>query len=192
MSPELLIQFFRYLNRFMVFMWRLGLGPWLNAWPKVLGRYVVITHIGRKSGQRRRTPVNYAEIDGDIYCVAGFGAKADWYRNMVANPQVEVWLPGGWWQGTAEEMIDADTRMNLMRQVLIGSGFAAFAAGIDPYKISDAELARATVEYRLMRIRRAAACTGPGGPGDLAWCWPLAVLLMLPLLIFLLFRPRHK
>jgi hypothetical protein len=35
--------------------------------------------------------------------------------------------------------------------------------------------------YMLVRIRREAARTGKGGPGDLAWLWPLAALLLLPL-----------
>lgn len=185
MNDDTLKMMFHYFNRFMMLMWRLGLGGAVNAWPKVGGRIMVITHTGRKSGLRRQTPANYTIVDGDIYCTAGFGAKCDWYRNLKANPQVEIWLPDGWWRGTAEEVTDAEARLGLMRQVLIGSGFASFAAGIDPYKITDEQLAEVTREYKLMRIRRVEARTGPGGPGDLAWFWPLAVLI-------LLLRPRKK
>ena len=42
-NPELenkLRQGFKYLNRFMLLMWRLGLGKWLNMWPAGLGRYL--------------------------------------------------------------------------------------------------------------------------------------------------------
>ena len=63
------------------------------------GQIMVLTHTGRKSGLRRRTPVNYALVDGEVYCTAGFGQISDWYRNILANPQVEVWLPDGWWAG---------------------------------------------------------------------------------------------
>jgi len=31
-------QGFKYLNRYMVLMWRLGLGKWLNSVPTLLGR----------------------------------------------------------------------------------------------------------------------------------------------------------
>jgi deazaflavin-dependent oxidoreductase (nitroreductase family) len=172
---------FRYFNRFMVLMWRLGLGPWINFWPKVIGRILVITHVGRKSGLKRRTPANYAIIDGDVYCMAGFGRISDWYRNIKANPNVEVWLPDGWWQGVAEEVTDPEKRLRLLRQVLIASGFAAFAVGINPYRITDQELATITGEYRLLRIQRTAERTGRDGPGDLAWVWPLATMLLLPL-----------
>lgn len=179
---------FKYFNKFMLLMWRLGWGPWINSSPKIGGRIMVITHIGRKSGQRRRTPVNYALVDGDVYCTAGFGQVSDWYRNLKTHPEVEIWLPDGWWQGVAEEITDPERRLPLLRSVLQNSGFAAYAAGIDPYQISDEQLAQLCASYRLVRIRRTAACTGPGGPGDLGWVWPVATFLLLPLA----FRRRRK
>lgn len=171
-------QGFKYFNRGMLLLWRLGLGPLLNAWPAVGGRIMVLTHMGRKTGRQRHTPLNYALVDGQIYCAAGFGSGSDWYRNLLVNPQVEVWLPEGWWQGEAELVNDPNARLPLLRQVLIASGFAAYGIGINPQTISDTELAQATADYHLIRIRRGAACTGPGGPGDLAWVWPLATLLL--------------
>ncbi len=176
--------FKKVLNPFMLTIWRLGLGPWFNVWPDVSGRVIVITHVGRKSGAARRTPVNYAIVGGDIYCVAAFGSISDWYRNIRANPNVEVWLPDGWWAGTAEDVSDDPRRLFLMRQVLIGSGFAARVAGVNPYSIGDAELDATTTRYRLVRIRRSEARTGPDGPGDLAWVWPVATLILLPLVLF--------
>jgi deazaflavin-dependent oxidoreductase (nitroreductase family) len=181
LQPEVeqkLRQGFRYLNRFMVFMWRLGLGRFMSR-REFTGQIMVITHTGRKSGLRRRTPVNYALVDGEVYCTAGFGAQSDWYRNIQADPQVEVWLPDGWWAGVAEDVSTAPRRLELLRQVLIASGFASYAAGIDPFKISDAELARVSEKYRLVRIRRSLPCTGTDGPGDLAWVWMASTLGLL-------------
>ena len=178
-SEEKLRQAFKYFNRFMLMIWRLGLGKWLNAWPKVGGRIMVITHTGRKSGRQYRTPVNYAIVEGEVYCTAGFGEISDWYRNIMANPNVEIWLPQGWWSGVVEEVVDHETRLLLLREVLIGSGFASFTAGINPYTISDGELEKTTAEYKLLRIQRTQPCTGENGPGDLSWVWPLATFLLL-------------
>jgi deazaflavin-dependent oxidoreductase (nitroreductase family) len=172
---------FKYFNRFMLLMWRLGLGTYGNR-PDWGGSIMVITHTGRKSGLKRRTPVNYALIDGEVYCTAGFGTKSDWYRNILADPQVEVWLPEGWYAGIAEDVSDSAERAFIMRQVLIGSGFAARVAGINPQKMSDEEMAPLTQTYRLVRIHLTAPRTGPGGPGDLAWVWPLATTLLLGIL----------
>ncbi len=183
-DPQLeqaLRQGFKYLNKFMVTLWRLGLGKLLNLWPEKSGQILVITHTGRKTGLTRRTPVNYAIVEGEIYCTAGFGSISDWYRNIMANPEVEIWLPDGWWSGEAEDVTNCDNHIHIMRQVLIGSGFAAYAAGLDPIKMSDDELQQVTAPYRLIRIKRMAACTGLGGPGDLSWIWPLATFLLLPL-----------
>jgi deazaflavin-dependent oxidoreductase (nitroreductase family) len=188
-AEESLRQAFKTLNRFMLLMWRLGLGYWINFWPGVVGRIMVITHTGRKTGLRRRTPVNYALIDGEIYCIAGFGKLTDWYRNIIANPDLEVWLPDSWWAGVAEDISDSEDRLSLLREVIIASGFAGRLAGLDPYNMSDEAFTEATAEYRLLRIRRSAPRTGPEGPGDLAWIWPLATLLLLPL-VFL--RPKKR
>lgn len=170
--------FKRYLNRFMLLTWRLGLGAWLSPWPDVTGRIMVLTTVGRRSGRLRRTPLNYALVDGDIYCVAGFGGASDWYRNLRAAPGVEVWLPEGWWAGVAADVGDSPRRLELLRAVLRGSGFAARLAGIDPRAIDDQALAALTADYRLVRVSRTAERTGDGGPGDLAWLWPAAVHLL--------------
>jgi hypothetical protein len=55
-------------------------------------------------------------------------------------------------------------------------------AGVNPHTLADAELAAATAGYRLIRIRRTTVRMGRGGPGDLAWVWPLCALLALPAL----------
>ncbi len=191
-------QAFKVLNKGMIIMWRLGLGQLLNMWPQVLGRYLVLIQKGRKTGLRRYTPLNYAEIEGDLYCVAGFGAVAHWYRNLQADPQVQVWLSNGWWLGVAETLPPSLENLAIVRQVLIGSGFAAgLFEGIDARTITSIELANLVgwpealpegvtpiehrTPYKLVRIRREAALAGKGGPGELAWLWPLATFLLLPL-----------
>ena len=175
---EKLRAFFKQFNHFMLLMWRLGLGPWINMWPEVAGRIMVIAHTGRKSGQRRLTPVNYAIIEGDVYCTAGFGSVADWYKNIQADSRVEVMLPDGWWEGRAEDIKDVPGSIELMRQVLIGSGAVAPLMGVQPKSMSAEQLAEAVKGYKLVRIHRTAARTGAGGPGDLAWFWPAATFIL--------------
>lgn len=184
---EALRSFFRYMNVGMLWLWRLGIGPLLSIWPTVFGRYLVITHTGRKSGLPRRTPVNYTLIDGEIYVTAGFGKRADWVRNTQFNPRVEVWLPDGWWDGVMEDVTGQAGHAEKLRRVLIDSGFATpLLAGFNPHTASDAEIAQATPDYRLLHIRRTTARTGAGGPGEYAWVWPVVAFCLL------IFRPRKK
>lgn len=137
----------------MLALWRVGSGRLLNAWPAVGGRILVLGHVGRSSGRRYRTPLNYAEVGGDVYLTAGFGAATDWYRNVLAHPQVEVWLPGRRRTGRADPADDLPDRVALLRAVLVASGFAARVAGVPVRRLTDGELAAVTRDYRLVRVR---------------------------------------
>jgi deazaflavin-dependent oxidoreductase (nitroreductase family) len=143
---------FRAMNRFMVFMWKIGMGRMVNIWPAVIGRIMVIKHCGRKSGREYLTPVNYAIVDGEVYCTAGFGSISDWYRNIQANPDIELWLPEGKRKAQAEDISDSPNRLFLLKQVIIASGFAAPLFGVDPKK-SDDEFDAMTKDYRLVYFK---------------------------------------
>jgi len=140
------------MNPFMVFMLKIGMGWMLEIMPSVSGRILVIKHKGRKSGKEYLTPVNYAVVDGEVYCTAGFGSMSDWYRNMKANPDVEILLLKGWRKAQAEDVSDSPRRAFLMRQVIIGSGFAGPLFGVNQKKLNDEQLDSATKEYRLIHF----------------------------------------
>ncbi len=143
---------FRMLNRLMVFMWKIGLGGMINCWPAGFGRIMVIRNVGRKTGKVHLTPVNFAVVDNDVYCTAGFGAGSDWYRNILARPQVELWLPDGRHQACAEDVSNSPNRICLLRRVIVASGFAAPLFGIDEKNLSDEELAVIAKDYRLLHF----------------------------------------
>ena len=143
---------FRAGNRFMVWMWKMGWGKAINIWPAGFGRIMVIKHRGRKSGKQYLTPVNYATVDGEIYCTAGFGATSDWYRNMLVYPRVELWLPEGKRLACAEDVSESPRRLSLLRQVIVASGFAGPLFGLNPRKLNDQQLDAASKEYRLVHF----------------------------------------
>ena len=120
--------------------------------------------------------MNYVFSDGDVYCTAGFGKGSDWYRNLLVNPRVEVWLPGSRWVGLADEFSQTENRLEILRAVIRASGLAAPMMGLDSRKLSETEFDQATQNYRLIRIRCIERLSGPGGPGDLAWVWIPAFL----------------
>lgn len=67
---------------------------------------------GRRSGQPRRTPVGEG-LEGDTFwIVAEHGRRANYVRNIQANPQVRVKVRRGWWpawhSGTATILDDDD------------------------------------------------------------------------------------
>lgn len=147
---------FRLVNKLMVFMWKIGLGRLINIWPAGIGRIMVIRHVGRKSGKERLVPVNYAVVEGEIYCTAGFGPGSDWYRNIMAGPHVELWLPSGRFRARAQDVSDSPQRGFLLRQVIIASGFATPLFGLDHKKLSDEAFLAVTSNYRLIHFEREA------------------------------------
>lgn len=181
---------FRFMNRYMLLMWRLDMQSWFKIAPRYSGQIMILTHTGRKSGLQRQTPLNYAIINKDIYCTAGFGSIADWYKNIMENKEVAVWLPEGCWAGIAEDVTDAPEALYHLRQVLIASGFAAFSAGINPYDMNNEELAEVTQGYRLIRIQRTHPINPEKGYRDLSWVWQVATCLLLLLIPFIK-RKRH-
>ena len=53
----------------------------------------MITHIGRKTGQRRQTVLEIIQYDPstqECIVIAGWGARSDWYRNIEIQPAVLV------------------------------------------------------------------------------------------------------
>ena len=173
-------QFFKLLNKLMLSMWRLGLGRFMQN--NQSGYIMVLITTGHKSGLRRRAPINYARDDDIVYCLPGFGARTHWYRNLMADPKCEVWLPDGQWNGVADEISDADERLEILCRVLIRAGFATrLVEGLDPAKISEEKLHELGERYdKLLRIKLVSQVTeqtGPDKPGDLVWVWPVVAVV---------------
>ena len=92
--PPLMRRIFWFLNKFfMVPMFRLGFGPFFGN--PLTGYIMVMKVIGRKTGKVRFTPVNYAIHKGNVYCISGGRKNSDWFHNLLANPEIELILPGG-------------------------------------------------------------------------------------------------
>lgn len=182
---------FKWFNRVVIGLYRLGFGALLSG-PR-MGYIMVLTTIGRKSGQKRRTPVNYAwDGTSSVYCLAGRGHRSDWYRNLLAKPYAEVWIDGDWWTATAREVTDPDEWLDAYRRVLIASGFAAERyLDINPREASDDELRAHGEGTPVMRVKLESALYGSGGPGGLRWVWQLGLALAVIGLLFGQRGTRH-
>ena len=86
-GPTLPTGISRFFFRLPIWLYHFHLG-WLLG-----GRFVLINHIGRKSGQQRQVVVEVVRHDQatDSYIVcSGFGKKAQWYQNLLAHPAVTI------------------------------------------------------------------------------------------------------
>lgn len=79
----------RVLFRLPIWLYRARLGAVLGS------RFVLINHVGRKSGMRRQVVVEVVGHDpqtGKVTVAAGFGRTSDWYRNLLAHPDARIRL----------------------------------------------------------------------------------------------------
>jgi deazaflavin-dependent oxidoreductase (nitroreductase family) len=77
----------RSFLRLPIFFFHLGLGFLFGR------RFLMLTHVGRKSGRKHETIIEIARFDpqtGIYYVASGWGKKADWYRNILAHPDVII------------------------------------------------------------------------------------------------------
>lgn len=77
----------RFFWRLPIWLYRLHLG-WL-----ITGHFLMLEHIGRKSGLPRQAVIEVVKHDKakDVYYVAaGFGPASDWYQNLLKTPQARI------------------------------------------------------------------------------------------------------
>lgn len=86
------------LNSRMAANYRRGFGP-----ARVV---LLLTTTGRRSGLPRVTPLQYEEVDGDYYIASARGREADWFRNIIANPNVRVRIGDREFDAAAEPVSD--------------------------------------------------------------------------------------
>lgn len=76
----------RALARAPIVLYRWGLGGLLG------NRILLLEHVGRRSGERRFVVLEVADRPAPdrFVVVSGFGTRAQWFRNVVAQPRVRV------------------------------------------------------------------------------------------------------
>jgi len=165
---------FRYANRHAIVPFhQAGLAAWLGN--PLSGWQLLLTTTGRRSGLRRPTPLGYLVADGAAWVMAGYGPSTLWYRNLVANPGVEVLLPARPpFAGHATETLDPTVRARIIPQLVRSMALPGTAIGDLPWRASDERILELTAWVPLIRLAPAdggALAAGPDDPGGLGWTW---------------------
>lgn len=77
----------RLLFRLPIALYKIGLGGLLG------GRFLLLNHIGRKTGSPRQAVVEVVRHDptNDTYIIAsGFGEGSQWFQNLMHAPDVTI------------------------------------------------------------------------------------------------------
>lgn len=78
----------RWFVRAPIWLYRARLGFVMGT------RLLMLEHVGRTSGLRRYVVLEIVDhpVPGRYVVVSGFGHRAQWFRNVAANPQVRIFL----------------------------------------------------------------------------------------------------
>lgn len=136
----------RVLFRAPIWLYRLGLGGLLGR------RLVLLTHTGRRSGQPRQVVLEVLGQEpesGGFLVASGYGARSQWFRNILEDPRVRFQVGRRRYTGLARPLpaIESGQRlaeyarrhprtaaslMRLVGQDLDGSTAAYQRVGSDP------------------------------------------------------------
>lgn len=81
---------FKFINNYLIIpLYRIGILP-LLGFSRI---FLLLITIGRETGKRRISPLEYHRINNVIHIFSARGKEADWFKNLQTNPEkVEVKL----------------------------------------------------------------------------------------------------
>jgi deazaflavin-dependent oxidoreductase (nitroreductase family) len=78
--------------------------------------FLYLTTTGRRSGQPREIEIWFTRHERRYYLIAEHGDKANWVKNLRANPQVHIRVAGSSTEATARVM-DAKAEQTLWKRI---------------------------------------------------------------------------
>lgn len=139
----------RVLARAPIMLYRWGLGRLLGS------RLVYLRHTGRRSGLVREVVLEVVTSDaGSTTVCSGFGTRAVWYRNVLANPSVTI-QNGRLRTAATASALDVDAGVEVMSEYASRHPkLAARLARVMGYRVdgSDADFRALAREIRFVRF----------------------------------------
>ncbi len=160
--------FLKGLFKSPIFLYRLGWGP-------VVGKlFMIITTTGRKSGQPRRTSIEYHSYKGRKYVMNGYGMRSDWYRNILADPRVTIQTADGTERCRARRLTSDEELATAYEFVQSNPLFRWFVEALG-FKMSKQEFIAQKDRWYLITFDPTDEPTPPPLEADLKWVTPLVL-----------------
>jgi deazaflavin-dependent oxidoreductase (nitroreductase family) len=83
---------------------------------------LLLSHVGRRSGRIHTTAVSFMPVGPGFVVFSGWGRSSNWYRNVLANPEVGVRVGGRQLRATARLVAEPERRRQLMQRMQARSG----------------------------------------------------------------------
>ena len=144
----------RLVFRVPILFYRIGLG-WVFG-----ERFLMLINIGRTSGLKRQVVLEvlyHNRASGEYYVLSGWGAKSDWFRNIMKNPEVVVNVGGKRFEAIAFQTTFEEARDLIARYAHQHPG----AFRILSRRILGAEFGVAKTSYESLAARLPVICLQP-------------------------------
>ncbi|NDJ76669.1 MAG: nitroreductase family deazaflavin-dependent oxidoreductase [Chloroflexi bacterium] len=157
----------KWAYKFPILLWRLGLG-------RITGRlFLVLTTTGRKSGLPRRTAIEYHTWHGRKYIYSAWGDRAQWYKNILADPLVTVQTSDGAESMTARRVVDEDELADAYGMVEQNRQMRQWVKLLLGEELTRERFLAEKERFFLVALDPAKEPTPPPQSADLWWVWLL-------------------
>ena len=177
----------RFLFKSPLIWWRMGLGPLLSH--RALGgnKMLVLTTWGRVSREPRHTMLSYVFIDEREYVCSGWGARSDWYKNIIADSTVTVCVGKKAYSAQAYRVDDLDEYTRIVMEMFNTGGDSHFQAWLDSFGVSPSSEDMIAKRDRLYLVgfNPIQKAGPPTLRIDLIWIWGLIGLLLVVIWILI-------
>jgi len=120
------------LFRLPIYLYRLNLGFLLG------NRFICLKHKGRVSGIMRETVLEVIDQNktrGTIYSASGFGNKAQWFKNILSNPNVFIALKSRQRKAVVRVLSAEEAEQVLLRYVEVHPNSINVVARLSGYEM---------------------------------------------------------
>ncbi len=100
----------RWLLRLPLAFYRLGLGDTLDSL-----HVMILGTVGRVSAQPRYTPIEYRRHGSKLYVVSAWGEQPQWYKNLLATPDVLVQQGSRSYSACAQVVTNSGEALRVLR-----------------------------------------------------------------------------
>jgi len=157
------------IYRMPLLLFRLGIS-------KIFSKYILIlSTYGRRTGKTYCTPVEYFRHEGRFYVMSGFGAKPDWYKNILSDSHITLQLDQEILHATARKP-ETESEWEAVVAYLKSSPITKIAEHYFLYDLDKPEMRQALKTWPILTFDPTEETCPSPLETDLLWCWPLILL----------------
>ena len=179
----------RLLFKSPLIWWRMGLGGILSHKALAGSKMLVLTSWGRTSHEPRHTMLSYVLAGENEYVCSGWGARTDWYKNILADPHVTVQVGNRMYGAKARRVQDPSEYTRIAQQMFETGGDTHFTSWLDSLGIENnlQDMLNKKDRLYLVAFDKSEETSPPPMPIDLKWLWGLIIFILICICVWVIF-----